>query len=87
MSELRSRLDEELDVLRATRDELRVQLHLGAAEVKAKWEKVEGAWENVELEIEKLRGAAEDAAEDVGSAARLLVDEIREGYKNLRSHL
>jgi len=87
MSEKRSRFDEELDVLRTTRDELRVQLHLGAAEVKEKWDQVEHAWENIDLELDKLRNAAEDAAEDIGSAARRLVDEIREGYKHLKEHV
>ena len=87
MSDKRSNLDSELDILRTMRDELRVQLHLGAAEVKEKWERVEHTWDNVELEIEKLRDATEDAAEDIGSAARLLLDEIRDGYKHLREQL
>ena len=87
MSDLKSKLDEELEALRTTRDELRVQLHLGASEVKEKWEQVEHAWENIELEAEKLRDVAEDVAEDVGSAARLLVEEIKDGYKNLKTHL
>ena len=87
MSDVRGKFDEELDLLRTMRDELRVQLHLGAAEVKEKWEKVEHSWENVELEVDKLRSATEEAAEDIGSAAKLLLDEIREGYKHLKDQI
>ena len=87
MTDARSKFDEELDVLRTVRDELRVQLHLGAAEVREQWEKAEHTWDNVELELEKLAGAAGEAADDIGGAARLLVDEIRDGYKSLREHL
>jgi len=84
MGGLRDRFEEDIESLRTTRDDLRVRLHLGRAEVRDRWEKLEESWERVQAKLKLLRAESKESAEDVEAAARLLVDELREGYQHLR---
>jgi len=77
-------ISKEADHLRQIRDELRVQLHLGREEVKDEWERLERSWHHLEGRLKVLREQSKDSLEEVGEAAKLLVDEIREGYRELR---
>ena len=51
MADLADKLSEELDRMRALRDDLRVRLHLGKAEIRDRWEKVEKDWEHLDLSV------------------------------------
>jgi len=84
VSEQRSRIDQELDALRKLRDELNVQAHLGRAEVRDLWEEGEKRWQHLEAAIEQKRKQAREPLEQIGEAAELLVDEIKNGYEKLR---
>ena len=84
MSDIRERIEEEVDGLRAVRDDLRVRLHLGQVEVRDQWEKLERKWQRVEAKAKVLREESRESMEDVEDAARLLVGEIREGYRHLK---
>ena len=83
----KERLDDEVETLRQARDELRVQLHLGAADAKETWEGVERSWEHLEARLKRLAEATQESAEDVGEAAKILVGEIKAGYKHVRDFL
>jgi len=87
MGEIRERIEEEMKGLQTIRDDLRVRLHLGQAEVRDQWEKIERAWQHVEARAKVLRNESKESMEDVEEAARLLVEEIREGYRNLKQLL
>jgi len=84
MGEIRERIENEMKGLRTIRDDLRVRLHLGQREVRDQWEKLERTWQHVEAKTKVLREESKESMEDVEEAARLLVDEIREGYRNLK---
>ena len=84
MGEIRERIENEMNGLRTIRDDLRVRLHLGQREVRDQWEKLERTWQHVEAKAKVLREESKESMEDVEEAARLLVDEIREGYRNLK---
>lgn len=90
-SELRARIESEirseLDSLRTARDELRVQVHLGAAEARDAWEKAEKTWNHLERRINVLGEATQESLEDIGGAAEMLADEIRRAYQHLRKLL
>lgn len=87
VSEFRDRFEREMEALRRTRDELRVQAHLGAAEAKELWERVEKKWHEAEARARHVARTAEEPLHDVREAASQLLDEIREGYKKLRRSL
>lgn len=86
-SEWKERVDEEVERLRQTRDELRVQAHLGAAEAKDAWGQLEHAWQQLQSRVERIGDATHDAAEDVEEATRLLIDELRQGYDRIKDAL
>jgi predicted transcriptional regulator len=87
VSEFSDRFQAEMEALRRTRDELRVQVHLGAAEAKELWERVEKKWHEAESRARHVAKTAEEPLQDVREAANQLLEEIREGYKKIRSSL
>jgi SMC interacting uncharacterized protein involved in chromosome segregation len=87
MAQETHRITEEVEGLQRLRDELRVQLHLGKAEARERFEKLEQTWQHLESRLKLIR---EESGEDLGQireAAGLLVGEIRDGYRHLRSLL
>jgi SMC interacting uncharacterized protein involved in chromosome segregation len=87
MAQETHRITEEVEGLQRLRDELRVQLHLGKAEARERFEKLEKTWQHLESRLKPIR---EESGEDLGQireAAGLLVGEIRDGYRHLRSLL
>jgi hypothetical protein len=87
MSTLPERLREDVEKLRQRRDELRVQIDLGKTEAADAWHDVEDRWQGLELKLRVLAGESKDSAEDVAAAAKLLIDEIREGFAKVAHHL
>jgi cell division protein FtsB len=87
MTEKNGRLQEELDRLRATRDELRLQIHLGSAEARDRFEKLEKSWHRVEGQVKTLHGATEGDRHRIAEAARSLAREIADGYRHLKTLL
>ena len=87
MSDWNQRIRQEVGELRATRDELKLQVHLAKMDAQERFERAEKDWEHLEAKLEVLAGAGRESAEAVGEAAKLLVDEIREGYRHVRELL
>lgn len=77
-------LQEEVQTLKTLRDELRVQLHLAKSEAKERFEGAEKSWQDLEGKMKLIGRESKDAAGEVGEAARLLLDEIREAYQHIR---
>ena len=84
---LRERLEQELEDLRTTRDELRLRVHLGKMGAEEQWDQVEKQWQHVESKLKIVGEAGREIAEDVGEAANLAIEEIKEGYAKLRKLL
>ncbi len=84
---LQERMDRELEDLRATRDELRVRLHLGKLDAQEQWEQVEKQWQHVESKLKLAREAGREVAEDIGEATSLVIEEMKAGYSKLRKLL
>jgi SMC interacting uncharacterized protein involved in chromosome segregation len=84
---LRERLEQELEDLRTTRDELRVRVHLGKMDAKTQWEQIEKQWQHVESKLKIASGAGREIAGEVGEAASLAIEEMKEGYAKLRKLL
>ncbi|MBW1884046.1 MAG: hypothetical protein JRJ58_10990 [Deltaproteobacteria bacterium] len=76
-----------MEKLRQRRDELRVQIDLGKMEASDAWHEVEDRWQRLEGKLRVLADESKDAAGDVAEAAKLLVEEIREGIAKVGHHL
>lgn len=84
MSEIADRLESELEKLKTRRDELRVQVDLGKKELEDAWEQADVKWNKLEAYVGRLRREGAEAIDEIGEAADLLVDELKDGYKRLR---
>ena len=80
-------LEELLEKLKQGRDELNVQIHLGKAEVKELWQETEDKWRHLRGQLDRIDNDTGDISKDVGAAAMLVAEEIRQGYKRLRKLL
>ncbi len=87
MSELGDLLNEDIEALKRMRDELRVQVHLGAAEARDLWDQLEDKWRDLERRAVAVAREAEEPLHDVAQAAKDLVHEIRDGYRKVRDAL
>jgi BMFP domain-containing protein YqiC len=76
-----------LDRLKQQRDELNVQMHLAAAEVRDEWAELEKKWSHFESRARHLGSATADAAQDVGSATKALGEELVAAYNRIRKSL
>lgn len=84
MSNLKQVLEQDLAALRATRDELRVQLHLAKADAKDEWNRLEKSWERVEHELSVAGEHAKRPLAEMEHAMRDLLSEIKRGYARIR---
>jgi hypothetical protein len=84
MSDTKKQFDAEFDTLRTLRDELKVQVHLAASEARDAYDDVEQKWDHAEAKLKVLGEEASDSAERVGEALQLVLDEIRDGYANIK---
>jgi len=87
MTTMRERLRDMLEKLEQERDELKVRAHLGKAEAREEWEKLEGRIAELRSRVDRAGDEAGDVMEDVGAAAKLLGEEIREGFARIRKSL
>jgi len=87
MTAMRERLQEMLEKLEQERDELKVRMHLGKAEAREEWDKLEVRIGELRARLDKAGDEAGDVMEDVGAAAKLLGEEIREGFARIRRSL
>lgn len=76
-----------VDEAKRQRDEIRVQLHLAKAEAKDEWERLETQFDHVRGKLQVVGREAGKAAEDVGAALRLAVQELLHGYERVRKLL
>lgn len=81
MSELKTKLQSELQDLKRLRDEVRVQAKLGEAEAKKLWERVEGQWPEVERKFREFEGQVDQAS---GEAAHRVMKATRDLYEDIR---
>ena len=86
MNDVKDRIEEMFDELKQERDELHVKLHLAKLETSEEWQKLEGKLEKLESKLKDIGGATADASREMGAAAKLLGEEIRDGFKKIARH-
>jgi len=87
VSDWKERMEKELDELRRIRDELRVRIHLGKADAKDLWDRLEHRFTDLEAHAKRAAQRTEAPIHELGDAARHLVEELRSGYRDLRGRL
>jgi hypothetical protein len=77
-------LKKETEDLRRVRDELRVQAHLGKAEMRTRWEALERMFEVLENKAKRTSRAAEQPLHQLEQDLRKVASDLREGYRQIR---
>ena len=86
MDDVKARIGETLDDLKRQRDELRLKYELAKLEANEEWIKLEKKLVKLDAKAHELGKATADASQDVAAAAKLLGEEIREGFKKVAKH-
>ena len=87
MGDIKERIDEMIDDLKQERDELELKLKLAKLEASEEWLKLEAKIAKLEAKAKEIGDATAEASHDIGAAARLLGEEIRDGLKKIARHL
>lgn len=86
MNDIKKRINETIEELKQERDELQVKLHLAKMEASDEWVKIQAKLEKLEAKAKELSDASVEASKDIGAAAKLLGEEIRDGFKKIAKH-
>jgi len=86
MNDIKKNIDELIASLKQERDELRVKLNLAQKEAGNEWEKIESKLQKLEAKATEVGHVTLETSRDIGSAAKLLGEEIRDGFKKIRKH-
>lgn len=76
-----------VDFLRRERDEIKLKIHLGNAEIRDQWEEVEKKWEHFQARADVVGKISKDSAKDVGEASKLVGEELKNTYRKIRDSL
>ncbi len=87
MSEMKNQFEEELDNVRAMRDDLRVRLHLGGAELRDQWDKLERGWQHVEGRLKVIGNESDEVASEIRETLHVLAEQLKDGYERVKSVL
>ena len=87
MGDIEERIEDMIDDLKQERDELRLKLKLAKLEANEEWLKLEAKLVKLEAKARELGDVTAEASQDIGAAARLLGEEIRDGFKKIARHL
>jgi len=80
-------LEQLIASLKRQRDELAVKVHLGKAEAKQEWEKVEEKIRELTVQYKPILEAVEETGEGVLSAVELAAQEVKKGLDRVRKLL
>ena len=83
MKDFKVYIEEMLEDLKEERDELRVRLHLAKLEGSEEWQKLESKMAKLESRAKEIGGATVEASQDMGAAAKILAEEVRDGFKKI----
>ena len=87
MDDVKARIDKTVAELKQHADELRVQAKLAKMEASDEWRELEAKLVKLEAKGKELAGVSAESVKDIGAAAMLLGEEIRDGFKKFAKHL
>ena len=87
MTKEMTRMEQELSKLKQYRDEIGLQIHLGAAEVKEEFEKAKEKLDKLLTDFEPLKDAVGESAGNVFASLKLVGEEVLQSFKRIRESL
>lgn len=87
MSTSKTRIEEMIGKLKQQRDELALQIHLGAVEAKEEFESAKEKLEKMTEEYDPLKDAVEESAGNVFASLQLVGEELVNSFDRIRKSL
>lgn len=87
MSDTKHKIEETINALQQQRDELGLQIHLGAAEAKEEFDEAMQKLDNMSNDFEPVKEAAEESAENVLASLQLVGDELKLSFDRIKKSL
>lgn len=75
------------ETLKTERDELKLKIHLAKMDVQEEWQKTEQQWQHFKAKADNIGAAAKESSQDVGTALKLLGEEVRHAFSRIRKSL
>lgn len=77
-------LERLVEDIKQTRDELNLKAHLFKADAKDVWQEMENKWAKINQTVKPTIDAAKDASKNINEANKLLLTELKNGYKHIK---
>jgi len=87
MSDIEERIQDLIKKLKQEHEELKVKMHLGKLDFEDEIENVNHKIAALEAKARELGGVGAEASKDIMAAAKLLGEEIRDGFKKIAKRL
>ena len=87
MSDTEDKIEEIISTLKQQRDELELQIHLGAAEAKEEFDDAMQKLNKMSSDFEPVKDAAEESAENVFESLKLVGEEIKVSFSRIKKSL
>ena len=87
MSDDKSQLEQAISKLKQQRDELALQIHLGAAEAKEEFDKARVKLDEMTAEFAPVKDAVEESAGNVFASLKLVGEELMGSFERIRKSL
>jgi len=87
MAEPIDEINKLIEGLKQQRDSIKVQVSLGRAELRDEWEAVEQKLEQLRAKANMVRRETGTATRNVLEAAKIMAEEVRQGYDRIRRRL
>ena len=87
MSDLKQTVENTINELKTQRDELELQIHLGAADAKDEYNKAKHQFDEMLKEYAPLKDAVGESAENVWESLTLVGDEIKRSFNRIAGSL
>ena len=87
MSDTKNKIEEIFNTLKQQRDELELQIHLGAAEAKEEFDEALQKLNKMSDEFEPVKDAAEESAENVFESLKLVGEEVKASFSRIKKSL
>lgn len=87
MDNFETHIKELINKLKQERDELKVKMHLAKLDLGDEVDQINGKIAALEVKAKELGSVGADASKDIMAAAKLLGEEIRDGFRKVAKRL
>ena len=87
MSDTEDKIEEIISTLKQQRDELGLQIHLGAAEAKEEFDEAIQKINEMSRDFEPVKNAAEESVENLFESLKLVGDEVKASFNRIKKSL